>query len=120
MKVRTDFVTNSSSSSFICVAKVNNSSKLLEHFKEEYGKYGIGLLDEYLVTGKDILNDKYDYEEFRDYCEENKIKVSEDSLYLQASFIYWTSEGDTEGDDAWLYKHIPDEFKEELYDGDED
>lgn len=49
MKVRTDYVTNSSSSSFIIVSKINKSQELLEYMKEEYGKYGLRLLDEYLV-----------------------------------------------------------------------
>ena len=40
-------------------------------------------------------------------------------MYLQASFIEWTNDGDTEGDDAWLYQHIPSEFKEEVYEGGE-
>ena len=41
-------------------------------------------------------------------------------MYLQASFIFWSTEGDTEGDDAWLYNHIPNEFKEEIYEGSAD
>ena len=54
MKYRMDYVTNSSSSSFICVAKVNKTDDLVKEMKEEYGKYGISLLDKYLETGEEI------------------------------------------------------------------
>lgn len=121
MKFRKDFVTNSSSSSFICVAKIDKSSKLFEYFKEEYGKYGLRLLDKNLVTGKEIRENKgYDYDEFNDFCYEEGIELSDTDTYLQASFISWSTEGDTEGDDAWLYNHIPDEFKDEVYKGSAD
>ena len=44
MKIRTDFVTNSSSSSFIVISKVDRTDELVNYLKEEYGKYGLELL----------------------------------------------------------------------------
>ena len=50
MKIRRDFVTNSSSSSYVCVAKVDLCDELREYMKEEFGKFGLRLLDEYVQT----------------------------------------------------------------------
>lgn len=74
------------------------------------------LLNDHLVTGREIKEDKsYDYEEFNDFCHDEGIELSDTDMYLQASFISWSTEGDTESDDAWLYNHIPSEFKEKIY-----
>jgi hypothetical protein len=97
-----------------------DDTERIEYFKEEYGKYGLRLLDEHLVSGKDIKADEYwNYDKFKEHCEESDIEIVDTDMYLQASFIEWTNDGDTEGDDAWLYQHIPSEFKEEIYEGGE-
>ena len=44
MKFREDFVTNSSSSSYIVIAKVDMCPALLDKMKEEFGKYGIRMM----------------------------------------------------------------------------
>lgn len=118
MKVRTDYVTNSSSSSFICVAKINDCNELRDYMKEEFGRFGERLLKNYLVTGKEIKEDKYDFDIFKEYCEENDVVIEDDSTYLQATFISWSTEGDSNGNDAFLYDNIPCKYKETIYEED--
>ncbi len=114
MKQRKDFVTNSSSSSFICVAKIEKIEELYEYMKEEFGKFGVRLLNENLTSGADVKNSKWDWDEFKEFCEENGVIIENEAMYLSASFIEWTTEGDTEGEDAFLYRNIPDSYKKEL------
>lgn len=115
MKIRQDFVTNSSSSSYLCIAKVDLNDELRAYMKEEFGKFGMRLLAEQLEKGSDIK--KNEYSEIREHLEDGELE--DGAYYLAASFIEWTNEGDTEGDDAFLYQNIPDEYMKEIYNGGE-
>lgn len=118
MKIRTNFVTNSSSSSYVILTKINLCDELKQYMRDEFGRYGLRLMDEMFVTGAGIKNNE-DGDAW-DCCDDHELwdVIEDESTYLCARFIAWTNDGDSNGEDAWLYEHIPDEYKTDIYETD--
>lgn len=114
MKFRLDFVSNSSSSSFICVAKIDVCQELIDFIREEYGKFGANILENNLVSGKELKNG-YDGEDYEDFFDGTDVELDDDAMYLVGTFIAYTTDGDQNDDDAWLLERIPKKFKEEVF-----
>lgn len=115
MKVRTDFVTNSSSSSFIIVSKIDYCQELLEYMKEEHGNHGVRLLNELIVTGEEIRKDNPDEILYKFERYNALDRLTDEDRYLYARFITYTDGDDFEGDDAWLHEHIPEKYMQEIF-----
>lgn len=115
MKFREDFVTNSSSSSYIVIAKVDMCPALLDEMKEEFGKYGIKMLDENVITGKELIEKAEESWEVDQYVEDYDVK--EDGYYITAKFYTYSTDGDTDGEDAWLYERLPEQYLSDVYEG---
>lgn len=61
MKIRLDYVTNSSSSSYIVMYKIQADDNTIEaKIKEEFGNYGLDFWNDDIYTGKQILDIIYE------------------------------------------------------------
>ena len=90
MKLRQDFVTNSSSSSYIVVANITYCDELLDYMKEEHGKHGVRLLDEYLMGAKalkDYLDECIGLDCIASSVLDRIDETDTTAKYLAASFI---------------------------------
>lgn len=112
-KYRLDYVTNSSSSSFICVAKIDFSKEFVNYIKEQFGLFGERMIEELIETGSEIKKNENSLirEQLEGYDDEFIESLEDDEYYLTASFIEWTNDGDREGEDAFFYEHIPAKYK---------
>jgi len=117
MKIRNGFVSNSSSSSFLVVYEINYSDELKQFIQEEFGNYGLKTSEKYIIN-KDKVEKELQYNDIN--MEELDKPLKEDNYYILANRIAWSTEGDSEGDDCWLIDHIPNEYKNNIYSGEDE
>ena len=112
MKIRLDYVTNSSSSSFIiCCSEIKDKKSLINYIKEEYGRKGQSIIDYHILKGSDV---KEEYRNiFEDlYVSKNDInKIDNEKEYL---FAYEDIE-DEPGCSAALTYDVSHESIEHLF-----
>jgi hypothetical protein len=109
-------VTNSSSSSYVVLYEITRCPELDAFIKEEYGKYGLGLLDKYVKRGREMDRREFEYLDDALYLgDKPESAYSPDKDYLKAVFYTYCTEGDEEGDDVFLATIIPDQYKKEVW-----
>ena len=94
MKFRSDYVTNSSSSSFVVsCAKINDEDSLRQWLESEYGKRGNETLC-YIVSASDVLYEKSDLIDSEFFCfsdsDFESIEANPEAKYI---FVWQDIEG---------------------------
>ena len=97
MKIRNDFVTNSSSSSYVVIFKVDQNQELMDFLADEYGRFGTKIAEKYLKKGSDL--GKWEKEEAIQFLGD---QFDPDTIYLYTHYISETNEGAVDGESAFL------------------
>jgi len=85
MKIRTDFVTNSSSSSFIIsCSEILDKEALITYLKEEYGRKSEGVINYHIMKGTDVKDSCIHIFDELYISKDDIAKVEDDKEYLFA------------------------------------